>query len=70
MVDSMRNYRQLLEQKKGQLIRINNEIKQNSERITDLKEHKENLESAQAIIQMVSQAILFLYFYLKLTYYK
>lgn len=56
MVDSMRNYRQLLEQKKGQLIRIGNEIKQNSERITDLKEHKEHLESAQAIIQMISQA--------------
>lgn len=56
MVDSMRNYRQSLEQKKGQLIRIDNEIKQNSERITDLKEHKEHLESAQAIIQLIAQA--------------
>lgn len=56
MVDSMRNYRQLLEQKKGQFLQIEGEVKHNLERIKFLKEHKENLESAQAIIQLISQA--------------
>lgn len=56
MVDSMRNYRQLLEQKKGQFLQVEREVKHNLERIKFLKEHKENLESAQAIIQLISQA--------------
>lgn len=56
MVDSMRNYRQLLEQKKGQLIRIDKDIVHYSNGIKNLKEHKENLESAQEIIILISQA--------------
>lgn len=56
MVDSIKNYRSLFEQKKGQLLQINKEIKHYSNSITILKEHKENLESAQGIIQMISQA--------------
>jgi DNA repair exonuclease SbcCD ATPase subunit len=56
MVESMRNYRQLVEQKKGQLIQIERDIKSNLERIQHLLKHKENLESAQAIIQMIAQA--------------
>jgi len=56
MVDSIKNYRSLFEQKKGQLLQINKEIKYYSNNITSLKEHKENLEKAQEIIILLSQA--------------
>lgn len=56
MVESMRNYRQVLEQKKGQLIQIERDIKSNAGRIEHLLKHKEDLESAQAIIQLIAQA--------------
>lgn len=56
MVESMRNYRQLLEQKKGQLLQIEGEIKHNTERLEFLKTKKECTESAQAIIQIIAQA--------------
>jgi len=52
----MRNYRSLLEQKKGQLIQIEREINHRRNGLIALKEHKENLEAAQAIIQLVAQA--------------
>ena len=52
----MRNYRSLLEQKKGQLIQIEKEINHRRNGLIVLGEHKENLEAAQAIIQLVAQA--------------
>lgn len=50
------DYRQLLEQKKGQYKQVEHQLHQSSLKHTSLVKHKEDLEAAQAIIQLVAQA--------------
>jgi len=51
----MVNYRQILEQQKGQLLHIEKEIVHYRNGIAILKQQKENLEIAQSIITLVAQ---------------
>lgn len=51
----MINYRQILEQKKGQQLQIDSQLVAATLQKVSLQEHKEDLEEAQAIIQLVAQ---------------
>ena len=50
------NFRNLLENKKGQLKQIEDQLKTEKEKLESLLSEKEDLESAQSIIMMVAQA--------------
>lgn len=52
----MRNYRNALEQKKGELKSISNSIEHFSIKLKELIEFRNNLEKAQEIIILISQA--------------
>lgn len=50
------NFRQLFEQKKGQEKQVLLSLNSNLKKLEDLKSEKQDLEAAQAIIQLVAQA--------------
>jgi hypothetical protein len=52
----MRNYRQVLEQRKGQRLQVDNQLVTKTLELLALQETKLDLEQAQAIIILVSQA--------------
>ena len=52
----MNKYRQILEQRKGQHSHIEKQLHYHKGNLNVLNEYKENLEKAQAIIQIVAQA--------------